>query len=752
MQSKVLFQDGMDNDPADYNDLQDYVQTSVDNIVADGITDSRKYAGFSAVATGVATLTVQPGRLYSGGKVYSRDAAFTYDFTTVLPVATKKIASLVVFGSEVDTDARPREFLINEDTGESEPRVVAMERARVANINVVLGEENADPLPPVVDGGVIVIASITLSPTSIQSVTMATDTLLDSVKSVSARAKSLEQFRDVAAPQIISLASDIAALTNGQRGTVTLDQYGRTLARLGALEAVAGIPDAAVDSSADYFLDERASDLAFSGSLVKVEEGIRFADEAANVAQINIFNALNPAAKLVGGVMFPAYNRVKRFSVGSRTGEVQISSYSYQTNELKQKTVSRVRIRYGSTKTVCTNSSWWKTGQYDAATRVFRRAGESWTVNAADYAKAVVNHQMIRVTQFWEDKYEDTYWDAVTVDHSVPGAQIAETFLQANDMWLDAIGLEFTRLAASGTVTIAICETDRGLPLLDKVISKTTVDRPALSLNAETVIPIQPCFLTGGVRYAIVVISAADHWLGTVQGSAYPQGTFFYVLDGAYQQGDATRDLAFSLYAAQFTASRAVIDLQPLSLSGGIAEIDILAPTVLPGATSLTYEVQIGSVWYPLAATDALVLGAGGNIPPLLPFRAVFSGTPDVMPALTYSESQVRVSRPRLTLRHISTIRTLPGAGSSQIRVIERFEYFDPAHHTATVNLLHGASYATVKTPDSMTTVIAPDGAYERTYVFNMGSAITSYRIRTDATTDSALDVWHVGWRKDYAL
>lgn len=753
MESRVIFHADMDNDPADFTNLQDFVQGSMEHVVADGITNDRKYAGFAAAATGVTTLTVQPGRFYSEGKVYNRESTYVHDFTTNLPVATKRIASLVVYGSEVDTDSRPRDFLINAETNAVEPRVVAMERARIANINVVFGQENADPLPPVVDSGVIVVATIVLLPSGIQSVTMATDTAIDSVKSVSTRTKSLEAFRDVAAPQIISLASDIAALTKGQKSTLTLDQYGRTLARLAVLEAQAGIPAAAVDSSADYFLDTRASDLAFSGSQVKVEEGIRFADEAANVAAINIFNALNPAAKIVGGVMFPAYSRAKRFSVGAPTGEVQVSSYSYQTNEMVQKTASRIRVRYGPSKTVCTNSAWWKSGQYDATTKVFRLNGETWTIDPADYALAVQNHKYIRVTQFWQDSYEEPYWDAVTISHSVAGAQVAETFLNSNDMWLDAVGLTFTRLAASGTVTVAICETERGLPMLDRVISKTTVDRAALSLNAETVIPVQPVFLTGGERYAIVVISAADHWLGTVQGSAYPQGTFFYVLDGAYQQGDATRDIAFSLYAAQFSASRAVIDLQPLSLSGGIVEIDLIAPAIIPGATSLDFEVQVNSVWQPLASVDDLVLGAGGNIPPLLPFRAVFTGTPDVMPALTLTDSQVTVARPRTTLRHISTVRTLPGSGSDAIRVIARLEYFESAHHTATCKILRGAGYTTVEDADSVVDETMEDGSIERTWVFDIASGdITSYRIRMDATTDSALNVFHFGWRKDYAI
>lgn len=757
MERRVIFQDGMDNDPDDYNNLQDYVQGTFDDVVGDAITSGRKYAGFAAAATSVTAIAVQIGRFYSGGKVYTSDAIFTQDFTTSLPVATKKIANIVVYGQEIDTNSVPREFLINEDTGQSEPRVVATERERQAVVNVVFGSENADPVAPVTDAATIVIATVLLTPSGISSVTMNADNALDSVSSNTTRIVSLEKFASTAAPQITSLASDLSALANGQRNTVTLDSYGRTLARLASLEAKDGIPASASDSDCDFFLDTSKSDLTFSGSQVKIDEGIRFADEAANVTQLSIFNALNPLATITGGVMFPAYTLDRRFATGSWTGEVQASQYSYQTNTLVQKTMSRTRVRYGSSMTVCTNSTWWKSGKYDATTHIFSINGETWTVDPSDYAKAVVNHQMIRVTEFWEDSYEEPYWDAVTVTNTVPGAVVAETFLNANDMWLGGIELGFTRLAANGSVTVSICETENGMPKLDQVISTTTIQRADLQLGADAngygkTYPIQPVFLSGGQRYAIVVITAADHWLATVQGTTFPQGTFFYVLDGAYQQGDGTRDMAFALYAAKFTASRAVIDLQPLSLSGGIANIDIIAPSVVPGSTSLTFEVQLASVWYPLSQVSTLNLGAGGSIPPLLPFRATFVGTPDVMPAITLTSSQVTISRPRTSLTSISQPRVLPGSGSSQIRVIARFEYWDSAHHTASCNLLTGASYTTVQNASSFSDVVTDDGATERTWVFNLGAAVTSYRIKFGATTDSALDTFHFAFRKDYAL
>ena len=96
-------------------------------------------------------------------------------------------------------------------------------------------------------------------------------------------------------------------------------------------------------------------------------------------------------------------------------------------------------------------------------------------------------------------------------------------------------------------------------------------------------------FLTGGIRYAIGVITAADHWLATAAGASYQAGTLFYVLDGAYQQGDAARDIMFSLYQASFATSRTVIDLNPLSLAGAAATRE---PVSQPGLAAAWVPVQ----------------------------------------------------------------------------------------------------------------------------------------------------------------
>lgn len=756
MERQVIFRDGMDNDPADFTNLQGFARESFDHIVGDAVTSERRYAGFLAAKTAAADIEIAPGRLYSDGRVYARADKLTKSFLTGLPVATKKVVLVVAYGQESETDQRPREFLINEETGASQPQVVAMESARIATVAFAAGAESPDPTDPIVDAGVLPIARVILSPTGVQSVEMIAANALPSIEALSARADQVDAFQQRTAPQIGALGSEIATLREGQSGLVTRETYGRLLARTAVLEFKNGIPSAAVDSQADYFLDDSRSDPAFAGYDTKRQEGIRLPDAAAATSQLALFDPLDPRASIVDGVLCPASTFEERLAVGmapgQQSGELQVSAYSYQNNALVLRSMSRTRLRYGEEFTVCTNSAFWASGAYDVSAGTFAKDGEVFQQVGADIQYADGHAVNKRLQRVWEDTYEEPYWDRVTITTNVPGAQVAETFLNANGGWLGRVALHFTRLAAAGAITVSICETDRGAPNMAKVISSTTIDRPALALGLNR-LPIKRCWLKGGVRYAIVVTTAADHWLATTGGENYPQGTLFYVIDGAYAQSDGTRDLIFSLDFLKFASSRTVINLSPLQLAGGMTAIDILAESIVPGSCDLTYEVQpAGGAWTPLASTPASVLGAGGNVPALVNLRAVFTGTPDAMPVVKLSTSRVKVSRPKLAARHVTTPRLLPGAGSASIRVIERLEYFDAARHTASVKLLTGAGYATVVNASGYVDAVQPDGAIERTWLFNLGAAVTSYRIQTDTTTDNVLRTFHVAWRKDYAL
>jgi hypothetical protein len=418
--------------------------------------------------------------------------------------------------------------------------------------------------------------------------------------------------------------------------------------------------------------------------------------------------------------------------------------------------MSRTRTRYGAPFTVCTNSAFWRSGTYDPNTHIFRKNGETFVVLAGDTGAA---HAGIRLEQFWIDTYQEPYWDYIVIPQSVNGAVLAQSFLNSADGWLAQIGLFFVAKAGSGDVTVAVCEVgDNGAPDASKVIVSATLPWASIivSSTVSTKVALPPTFLKAGKRYAIVLISAAAHTVGISTTGAYTQGTMFYSTDGVYQMGDLTKDLMFELYFCSFAAPRVSIQLNPISLSGGIAAIDILAQSVVPENCSLTYEVQVGGIWSSLSGvTPNLLIG----LPPLIPLRATFVGTTDVAAGVMLTGSVCHFSRPRTDFNHISAVRE-PAAPTASIKVMEQIEKFNPSNHSIEARLWAAGepTLELVATGYEDVLILQEDENHEtiqRTWTFAVpddsvyGGDVSTYKIRTIGHTSTALDVFHVAQRVD---
>ncbi|WP_157602884.1 hypothetical protein [Sphingomonas sp. PR090111-T3T-6A] len=756
MEKQVIFRQDQDVTPDDFNNMQAFTQASLDDVVRDAIGDGVGFAGFDAVRASPTRVTVGAGRLFSNGLVYVHGTSIDFDLTNALPMTGRKNVLVLVAGTTEEIDVEERDYLVDEKTMTAVGKPAAMTRSRTATVNVDAGIEAPDPVDPIFPAGYLAVARVVMSPTGIDTVVMVEENRQKSVKSVAADVANLKDATSSTTSKVAAIDGTVSGFAARLAGTVSQDALGRALVRLADVESKLNIPSTAASSAADYFLETTSSLLTDASSSCRVYEGVRFPDDAKDTGELTLANPLNPAVVLTNGLLLPAYDLVPLFTTGPKTGELSASSFSYQTTDMVQKMMTRERIRYGTPFTVCTNAGWWGaiTSQYVPET--FSHDGEQFQTLDVDWDGPT--HGWVRVQEYWVDTYEEPYWTAVTTQHQVNGAQISETWVQPTDGWLGAVGLEFTKLATDGNVSIAIVECDRsGVPDQTAVISMTTFTKAQLATGANK-LAIAPVWLSGGKRYAVIVITAAAHYLAVTQGTNFPGGTLFTRLDGAYQQEDGTKDLVFTPYMLKFKSARTVVDLgwknvNALQLQGGIASIDILADTISPSGAELTYQVQIAGQWYPLDRNSQSILSAGGASPPLVPLQAVFSGTNDVQPGLKLAGSDCELTRPKLAFTHIWDTHTLPGAGSAQIRVIQRYEYFDPAHNTATVKLLTGPGYATQTAPNSYTDQIDPnDGAIVRTYIFNLGAAVTDFRLRTDGTTDAIGRPWHVAYTKFYAL
>ncbi len=756
MESTVIFRAKQEVQSADNNNLQEFARNSIDHIVKDAIDPGKGYTGFTASKTAAAEVTLDNGRLYAGGAVYARDENVVIDLFNALPLVTKKRVAIVAWGQEVETDVQPRDFLIDAQTRTTEPQSVSMENHRHAELSTVAGVEGPDPSYPATDANVTVIAYVLLDTAGVVSIEQWTPTQIPNLRDVSDRTAVLEAWRGQISGQVDTLRTDLSAMS---------DRLGlfATKAELAALiDIVDGMredlyePDAFVWYGTNHFLDGTGSQTGHGDYDAVVNEGIRFPEDgASSPAALALLDPNNVFVKAENGFVLPAYSHSMRMDLTGYTGETRVAQYTYETSDVVLLSRSRTRRRYGPTRTVCSNSSWWSSGTYDQVTNVFTKDGETFEVVSVNDQRG----HSYRVTQFWLDTYEEPYWDKVTTTSSISGQQAAQTFLNSQDGWLSQVGLYFSRKAASGDVTVVICETKYGMPDISRAISKTTLpvddievgsisDGAGLPSLIETKVPIIPTYLKAGKRYAVVLITAGDHYVAMTDADNHVvNGTFFVSTDGAFYAGNLVDDMKMRLYYAQFDRSRLSVELTSLQLAGGILDIDIINDGVIPPACRADFEVQISGAWVPFdASPDGPDLT---GLPALLPLRATLTGTRDLMPGFGLTGSQAIVSRPKTAFTWVSDARSV-GSTAASIRVVVNLQSFNETDHDCTVSLLTGVALDGTEAADTVTDVTLADGTIRRTVDFT-GLSVDDYAVKIVGSTVSAADLFHVSELVEYA-
>lgn len=725
MEKQVIFRDNQEMQADDLNNGQVFADDALTHVLQDAVSSGLHVAGGQVAASGPTEVSVAALRFFNAGKVYLSEVAQTLNLFQYLPTGAKRLVAIVVWGQEIDTDVQPRDFLIDITTGTTEPRAVAMQRARTAQVNMLPGAESADPQPPALQTGAIAIAYVYLTPSGIERVDNLAEAQLMSVSDHEARLDVVEAWKTQAEPKIASIATDLSALASKTDGLATKRSIIEVASDLARLKEQSRLPSAYASYGADYFGDAADSDPAGLGYAARLDgAGLLFPFAGQAVAALALFNPYDAGIRRhTDDLVLPAYDSVLRISTSGYSGDISLSQYQVQSNTIRKYVRTVWEYRYGA--------HWlyywpWYNNYY------WRYNSLAWGWYGPWYG-------------YWVARQEDAYaLDTVTT--SVSGVIVAQSFLSANAMWLTRVGLYFTQVASSGDVHVIVCETDGGKPVLEKTLAQVTVTPASLKRYPEqTSVEIPPVLLSAGKRYAVCIITQGDHRAAVVSGTNYTQGTLFFGTDGDYFTGDLTKDLMFSLYGAQFSRARTEIQLQPVSLAGGITDLSIAAPQVVPQGTEVRYEVQVGGRWYALGDAT-LVLSAS---PDVVPLRAVLLGTSDLAPAFQLAASAIEASRPGAAMVHWSNLRTL-GAATTSVEVQVVAANFDVAHHTLACSLLSGS---TTYTPSSTVSALEPDGGATRyTFTFTIGGGISSYKIKITGGSDGAVAPFAVTERVDVAI
>ncbi|MCO5059631.1 MAG: hypothetical protein M9905_17475 [Rhizobiaceae bacterium] len=774
---------------ADVNTIGESSRASLDHVVRDAITDQAGYIQFQVVESGPAEVTVAPGRLYRNGEVFARDdeGGVTIDLSTLLPAVTRRIVTIVVWGNTIDTATQPRTFILDPVTRSTEARVVSTESRRVAYVDRVAGVENVDPQPPALDANVLGVAYVTLTPTGIESIEMIAANRLISVKRLDTRLTLVEKRLDLAGSRIDTLGTDIAGLAQQLRGRAPMGMVTSLAADFARTKRLADLPDDYMAWAADNFQREDLSDTEHGDYDALVEEGLHFPDAALARSALALTNPLDERITVVDNMVFPRAIDVVRLSVRGRDSEVALATHTSTMTEYIQKTRTRTEVQ--------------TLGQYETPAY----SGDSWTTRYGHQDYYGLGEQIVFVErvnpqtndkEVWEynwstnivydpERYNgaahpygygyelDTYWrhyivktinepysTAVTHSETVQGFQVGQTFLNAQEGALRKVNLFFTRKAGSGDVHLFVTEIDAtGKPNTDAVLAKATLAASALNADpageTETTFDFGNVSLVKGRRYGLWAVSQGSHWLARVHGEKYAQGAFFQRNGADWIGAAGDIDLAFELVFSGYDQTRVEVQLNPVTLAGGIGYLEINADTAVPDGTGIIFEMNPGTGWVAMPGATDNPAGPLASHPALVQLRAVLIGTTDAMPGFGIgpTRSCVTVSRGDTSFVHISTERTLPAAADT-IEVVLRAAHWDGDAHSLAVKLLTGVSFTTVETADAATDMPEPQtpaSLKTKKFIFNVSPAIDSYKIRIEGASSDQWKLFEVFERTDVA-
>lgn len=755
MEKSVTYRDRQELQSSDLNNMESYVQDSIDHIVLDALEGGKAYAGLSVTKTAATQVTVAPGRLYSAGAVYLSDQNIVIDMFNLLPVVTKKRVAIVVYGQGVDSDVQPRDFLLDAQTGQTEPQSVSMTHLRQGTISTVAGIESPDPTYPTTDATVTVVAYVTLDTSGVASVEQWTDTQLENLRLVANRTEILESWRNLIGAQVDTLKTDlsnIGALLKGFASLGDIESLARQLANL--LDRVNHLPaPTVIECDTHHCNDDSESDTTASLYNCVCEEGFRFPGAASASVALSLLNPTDPSVVVNSGFVLPVYTNKARIVVEKAAHELRLSSFTFRSGvTFTHKTRSRFRARTGDRYKKSSASDFIRNGDFDDVLQTFKLPGEAgWsTVTSAAQAalsdhrdpQAVVGfREAARPHGAWLDRYTEPHWDRVVTTSSGSGSHVAMVFTNAQDGWLTQLGLHFSRLAASGDVSVFLTELTGGNPDTNLVLARVDVPFANLQVGApsggaglpvavETKIQIPPTFLAKGRRYAVIVVTAADHYIFCSDDEmSGAQGDVVQWVTNAWGPPTGLQ-FKMNLYYAAFATSNLVLQLTPLQLSGGISAIDILAEGIIPAATQLNFAAQVGGIYTPFG-----INGVGpdfSSLPALVPLNANFIGTSDLMPGFNLTKSNAMVIRAGTACKWISNTYTV--VSTTLFHITVRMEGFNVSYHTCAAKLRYSASDHAA---DSYADTTNADGTVDRRFVWST-SALTSYAIVVDSTTSLA--------------
>ncbi len=732
MHKRVVIAEAQGVNETDFTRMGEYPQTGQELLVRDLLAGGIYYSGLLVTQVDGVSVQVAAGRVYDNGKQYALETTETRTVAGFVPTeAGKSVICLVIAqGQEVADDISERYYRrpVDPQNPEAGTQQSVEDAYRIRNrkvtINIFPGVESVRPVAPVAPVGSVPVAEILVTTSGIQEITMRDETAAVRLETLLNQHRALVQLVGTMAQAMDGMRADMSGLRAELQSTASRSAISALQVDMALLKDRLDVGDDGSPYWADRFLDYFESDYDPETATghpdfdALVEEGIRFNHAAVNEFPLALYAPNDPnLMHATSGLICPKYTNVEGIAVKDAVGTIALGGLLVQTITVEHLTEKRERIRYGSSRTICTNNAFWKSGKYDPIKGIFTAANGD-TYKAAPLLSGYHTDrkgdlaQHVRLQQFWVDKIDVPYDKFTERQSTVSGVLKAQSFLMHQERWSARTWLGIKRWGAGAAITAVLCEYKaNGDPDLTRVLSSVT--RTAADFKAwptRTYFPhVKPVFLSplsdgsGRARqYGMAYFVTGDIDVVTADGDkSFIGGNLQTTTDGYTWDVDLTRDLCFGVDYCQFAVTQIPIRLQGWNLTGGIVDFDILTPVICPSSANYQYEINVNGTWRALSAETSQSDYVNG-VTAYYDARVVLNGTQWGMPIIEMGDSRVRLTRPKTTGVWVG-----PGdadgvdgwaLGETATEIVLRTEIaaWDPARHTVTAKMLSGAGFATV--------------------------------------------------------
>jgi hypothetical protein len=757
---KIDFSDSEILDPVDLDAVASLPLALEEMFARDLSGYPQHWSGFTVSTTATPTeVLISEGAYWDSKDIFKVRSPLTESLLQYQPLnANDEVWVALILRGQTDTTNADREFETSNDVDVSVPVVTSTPKYIDKNATIVIQTGPTGPAPqpkPTIAENDANIAFVRLTSSGVDGSNIIPDLTrrVTTVYELDLLAKELSATTTSLTEKTQTIQSDLAHLA-GRFDDIPSWEVLEFMQRGISQNTISA--RGAEEGDAPYFYDpclvDAGFDILHADWLGDISEGIRFPTEAEAFANMNVLNSDDDLISLVDNFLMPAYVEEPRIvNDVDGTDDVSLSDQVHTVITAEKKTVSRKKETYGKTFKVCVNRTEW--GLNDKENQVgksLKHAGETFKVVAQETKPVTYksgktwDSTFVYMKKKQTQVYTRTYWEYKTETYGINGSVRSQSFLNEKEQVLTSIDIYLSKVGSSGNIHMLIVGVpENGAPTFNDIIATSEVAHADLAVGWIN-FAFDPTLLEAGRRYAFVPVTTGNHNALMTGGNKFAGGTSFTTTDGAFQQGDLLKDFVFRINCARYPNVRTVVEFEPLTLTGGMTDIEFLMTAWETSQARVVWEYQKTgtSTWFTLDDDPDTALS---GLPALCRLRAVFIGTQEVQAMMKVgAESRSRCFRRGSTLQMVPQERALD-ISSDNIRAVYEIDGYDPAVHTVTPKLHHSGG-TIVAAADAVTIEIDPYDN-ERAKVratFMLGSAVTDAAPRLDVSTSNKTVPFHV--------